>query len=255
MTIQFMYDNFVDNSTFFYNSSAKTGFPSSNLKHPFRTKKWVTSASTGRVVFARSTKYNTNCVIISDYDWTSQPSTLKIQMHTSTDFSGGGTTAVDLASLWTANPSTLGNNAVIIKTFTTEKYKCYRLICGHGSSFKIGKVFIGTKFQPTENYLAEGIEEEYVDPSKISMSIDGQAHVDELTRYREKSISFFISSSAQWNKYQEMINDVGVRKDLYVRFSTGLADDTWYCKLARSPKMSRQPPSFYNLKLDITESR
>ena len=255
MTIQFMYDNFVENSTFFYNSSAKTGFPSSNLKHPFRTKKWVTSATTGRVVFGRSTKYDANCVVISDYDWTSQPSTLKIQMHTSTDFSGGGTTAVNLASLWTRNPSTLGNNAVIIKTFTTEKYRYFRLICGHGSSFGIGKVFIGTKFQPTDNYLAEGIETEYIDPSKIDTSIDGQEHVDELTRYREKDISFFVNTLAQWNKFQEFINTAGIRKDLYIRFSTDSQDDTWYCKIARSPKATREPPSFYKLKLQFKESR
>lgn len=255
MTIQFFYDNFVDNSTFWYNSSAKTGFPSSNISHPFRTKKWVTSATTGRVVFGRSTKYEVNAVLISDYDWTSQPSTLKLQAHTSTDFSGGGSTAIDLASLWTRNPSTLGNNAIIIKTFTTIKYKYFRLIAGHGSSFNIGRVFVGTYFQPAENYLAEGQDEEYIDPSKIDETIDGQEHVDELTQYREKRVSFFISGLAQWNKFRTMINNIGTRKDLYVRFTTDSADDTWYCKMSKSPKMEKTPPSYYKTKFDFKESR
>jgi len=255
MTVQFMYDNFVDASTFFYNSSAKTGFPSSNLKHPFRGKKWAHTDSTGRVVIGRSTKYEVNCVVISDYDWTSQPSTLKIQMHTSTDFSGGGTTAVNLAALWTRNPSTIGNNTVIIKNFTTEKYRYFRLICGHGSSFSIGRIFIGTKFQPTDNYLAEDIDEQIVDPSKISETIGGQEHVDEITKYREKSIGFFVGSSDQYNKFQTLINDVGVRKDLYIRFSSGLADNTWYCKLSRSPKASFVAPNNHKLQFTIKESR
>ena len=255
MTIKFCYNNFVDNSTFFYNSSAKTGFPSSNLAHPFRTKKWVTASNTGRTVFGRSTKYEVNCVAISDYDWTSQPSTLKLQGHSSTDFSGGGSTTVDLTSLWTANPSTLGNNAIIIKTFTTIEYKFYRLIAGHGSSFGIGKVFIGTYFQPTDNYLVEGQEENYIDPSKISVTADGQEYVDELTQYREKTFGFFINGLAQWNKFKELINNVGVRKDLFIRFSSDSAEDCWYGKFSNSPQMQRVPPSYYKIKFDFKESR
>ena len=255
MTIKFCYNNFVDNSTFWYNSSAKTGFPSSNLKHPFRTKKWVNTGTTGRVVFGRSTKYDANCFAISDYDWTSQPSTLKIQAHTSTDFSGGGTTEIDLSSLWTANPSTLGNNAIIIKTFTTIKFKFFRLIANHGSSFSIGKIFIGPYFQPTDNYLVDGLKETYEDPSKITKTVDGQDHVDELTKYREKEFSFFIGGLAQWNKFREMINDVGIRKDMFIRFTTDAADETWYGKLSRSPTMSRVAVSNYKIKFNFRESR
>ena len=251
----FLYDNFVDNSTFIYASSAKTGFPSSNLAHPFRTKKWVTSATTGRLVFARSTKYDANCIVISDYDWTSQPSTLKLQMHTSTDFSGGGTTAVDIASLWTQNPSTIGNNAAIIKTWTTEKYKCFRLICGHGSSFSIGKIFIGAKFQPTNDRLQDGDSQEIVDPSIISASADGQEHVDELTKYRTRKFSFFVQTEAQFQAFQKMWNDRGTAKDLYVRFSSESADYTMYGKFTKTPKISLTPPSYYKIGMQFKESR
>lgn len=250
----FMYENFADNSTFIYGSTAKVGFPSSNLKNPFRTKRWVVANGTGTVVFAGSTKAEVNAVCLAGYDWTSQPSTLKLEMNATTDFSSP-TTTLDIASLWARNPSTIGNQAIIIKKFTTAHFKCYRLRVGHGSSWALGKVYIGPYFEPTNDRLVEGDGAGLVDPSLVAASVDGQEHVDELTQYRERNFTFLVQTEAQWQAFQKMWNDVGIREDIFVRFSSVAADYTWYGKFTKAPKVSLTPPSYYKLGFKFKESR
>lgn len=250
----FMYDNYVNNSTFIYASTAKTGFPSTNLKNPFRTKRWVVSNGTGTVVFAGSTKTEINTICLAGFDWTSQPSTIKLEMNATTDFSSP-TTTCDLTSLYTANPSTYGNQTIIVKKLTTEQYKCYKLKVGHGSSWAVGLVYIGPSFQPTNDRLVDGDSEEMVDPSLIATAVDGQEHIDELTQYRTRKFTFLSQTSGQWQRFQTMWNNVGIRKDLFVRFSSVAADYTWYGKFTKSPKISFTPPSYHKIGFQFKESR
>ena len=258
--ILFLYNNLFDSATLTESSEA-TGFPCENTQHSFRSKVWRTegsTAGTANLVIDHGSAKAVNCVALAGYNWASAPGTLNLEFN-ATDTWGGPSETESLT--WAANPTTNGNYGIIIKTFTSHSYQYNRLNVVHSpgavpTDWDLGRIFLGAYFQPTLQYISDGVEQSFVDGSYVSKTAGGQEHVDEVNIYRRKAFSFIITTQAQWELFQKMINHVGKGTDMFVAFDYDNEPDemTMYGKLsAKLPAMSRVE-NYWRLDCEFKES-
>jgi len=259
--ILFLYNNIFDDATLTASSEA-SGFPCENTQHPFITKVWRTAgatAGTATLKIDHGSAKAVTCIALAGYNWTSAPGTLDLEFDDAADFSSIDHTE---SLTWAANPTTNGNKGVIIKTFASQSYRYNRLNVvyspgGSPTDWDLGRIFLGTYFEPTIQYISDGIEQSFVDASYINKTAGGQEHVDEVTIYRQKAFSFIISTQAQWELFQKMINHVGKTKDMFIAFDYDNEPDelTWYGKLtAKLPAMGRLETKYFKLDCEFKES-
>ncbi len=259
MTIQFFFNNLFDASTITA-SSENSSFPASNLQHAFRTKVWQTAggtAGTANLVIDHGSAKAVTAIILTDYDWTEAPGTFNLEFN-ATDAWGGPSATVDLTSVFAATPDSFGNRNVILSTFASKSYRYNRLNIVYSPSatptdWDLGRIFIGTYFQPAQEYLHES-SERINDSSYIGQSVGGQEHVDEISMYRTKDFNFIAQTYAQWQLFQQVFTTVGFSKDLFVAFDpTNYANElTMYGKLIGFD----QSQAFFNeISMSFKESR
>jgi len=261
--ILFLYDNLLDIAALTESSEA-TGFPVENIQHPFRSKVWRTedaTAGTANVVIDHGAAKAVNCIALANYNWASAPGTLDLEFN-ATDAWEDPSPSETEALTWAANPTANGNPGIIVKTFASKSYQYNRLnvVYSPGATptdWDLGRVFVGTYFEPAKNRLAGGIEQEFIDASYVSRTAEGQEHSDEIPIYREKRFSFILETQAQWELFQKMFNSVGIFKDFFLAINYDNEPDemTWYGKFASIPEMSRIPVSYFRLDCAFRESR
>jgi len=256
MSILFLCNNLLDSATLTA-SSAATGFPANNLKNPFRTKTWKTAgatAGTAQLVINHGSAKAVNAIALTGYpDWLVAPGTLVMQFN-ATD-SWGSPSATETLT-WLA-PTTPGGNkgTIIAKLANTRTYQYNRLsVVNAAGDWNLGRLFVGTYFEPTQNY-GWGYGEEVVDPSIVSPTIGGQDHADIIEKYRKIICSGIIKTQAQWVLWQAMINTVGMVKPLFVAFdyANEPAERTIYGKFSELPAPVR--PYLFEYDFEFTESR
>ena len=259
--ILFLYNNLADSATLL-DSSEATGFVAENVQNPFRTKVWRTAGATAGTATLRidhGAAKAVNCVALAGYNWASAPGTLNLEFD---DDSAFGSIDHTETLTWAANPTANGNYGIIIKTFTSHSNQYNRLNVVHSpggtpTDWDLGRIFVGTYFEPTIQYISEGVGQGFIDGSYIGRTADGQEHIDEVTIRRQKTFSFIITTQAQWELFQKMINHVGKFKDMFVAFDYDNYPDemTWYGKLtADLPIMSRLESKYWRLDCEFKES-
>ena len=250
--ILFLFNNIFDLATL-VESSQDDDFPTENLQNPFRTKVWKTASGVGtaNLVINHGIAKAVSAVAIVNYDWEDAPSTLDLEFNM-TDSWGDPSETESLT--WLANPDVYGNPNIIIKTFASKSYQYNRLNIVHGSQFQIGRIFLGTYFEPTRDYVHERTEK-IVDPSFVDLTVGGQEHVDELTKYREREITFRFSEHQQYQYFQQLINSVGFDKNIVVAFDYDdyPGEQTLYGKIKEyDPRMEY---NLYEFSMLFRESR
>jgi hypothetical protein len=256
---QFFYNNLFDAATITA-SSANSAFPASNLQHAFRTKVWRTDGATdgtANLVIDHGAATAVTAIILCNHSWTEAPSTFDMEFNAA-DAWGGPAETVDLTSVFAATPDTYGNRNVILKTFASKSYRYNRLNIVYSPSavptdWDLGRIFIGTYFEPTNDYLYEH-SERIIDQSYIGQSVGGQDHVDEISKFRIKDTNFIAQTYAQWRLMQQVMNGVGFSKDLFVAFdpTTYPNEMTWYCKMV---KFSQSKSFAHEVSMSFKESR
>lgn len=256
--ILFMYDNLVDSATITATSTGgeSTGFPVTNLQHSFRTKVWQTSTGSAKCIFNLGSAQKVSCAALINYDWTSTgPSTLNLEFVAS---SGFGDAAAHTESLtFAVNPTTNDNNGCIVKTFTSQSYQYIRLniVSTDTTGWEIGRVFLGTYLEPTDNYRIE-YEQNFIDMSRSLQTIGGQEHIDEIEMYRTINFECIPATQTEWEQFQTMCLTVGKKKDLFISFDYDNEKDemTMYGKFTSIPGMTKNTPLF-ELPFSFKESR
>jgi len=260
MTIRFMYDNLIDSATLTESSEA-TGFPAENVQHPFRTKVWTTSgatAGTANLVIDHGSAKAVTCVVLAGYDWTSAPGTLDLEFNATDSWDSPSHTE---ALTWAANPTSNGNKGVIVKCFSSQSYRYNRLNVvyspgGTPTDWSLGRIFLGTYFEPTYGRLANEIYQDFIDLSYVNSTPQGYEHVDEIDVYRTKNFAFMVQSQSQWESFQSMINNVGKFKNLFIAFDYSNEPDemTWYGRFTEIPRAQRHPTgNAYKIRFSFKE--
>lgn len=252
--IFFMYNNLVDSATLTESSEA-SGFPAENVQHLFRTKVWRTSGGgTENLVIDHGSAKAVNCVALTNYNWTSAPTTLNLEFSTDNTWTppDGGSESLTWAAATTANY----NKATIVKTFTSKTYRYNRLNVVHGSDFDLGRMFLGEHFTPSLPFASK-ITQNMIDPSRTLSTIGGQDHTDEIEMYRVVNFSTVARTQAQWELFQKMINDMGWHKDLFIAFDYDNEPDemTIYGKFTKLPGMKLPVVKVFEMKFSFKESR
>ena len=240
--IIFAYNNLYDSATITA-SSAASGYPVANLKNQIRSKVWKTAgatAGTANLVINHGSAKAVTCLALAGYDWSSAPGTLTFEANATDSW---GAPSFSQALTWAANTAN-GNKATIFMTFASQSYQYNRLnvVYSPGATptdWSLGRIFVGTYFQPTVNYLAER-RDTLVDPSLISQTVGGQKYVDEIEKYRTIDFDFLFNGQAQWESFMSMLNTVGISRDLFISFdyTNELNEMTIYGKFTNLPGAS-----------------
>lgn len=252
--ILFMYQNRVDEAAAILTASSEaSGFPATNLQHPFRTKTWVTNAGTANIVIDLGQAYDIDSVVLANYSWSSAPSTLDLEFNSSDSW---GSPAATEALTWAVRPTANGNEACIVKSFTTHTYRYVRLNVVYGAQWSLGRIFLGSSFIPTYNFNARDYSLNLVDPSIVSASISGQRHFDILNNYREIDFAFGAVSQAQLEAFQLMFNTVGTHNSLFISmdYDNEPNEMTMYGDLSQVMTTGRMGPEYYPISFKFTES-
>ena len=228
MSIKFFWNNLFDSATLTA-SSADADFPVSNLKNPLRKKVWKTSgetSGTASLVIDHGAATSVSSIILANYDWSSAPSTLDLEFNATDSWGAPSETE---ALTWAATPDAYGNKNVIVKTFASKSYRYNRLNVVYSpgavpTDWELGRVFVGSYFEPTRDYLNTH-SEVIIDDSIISTSVGGQKYVDEIEKYREKRMNFMVTTYAQWRSFQLLFNSIGIGKDIFVEFDSSYPNE------------------------------
>ena len=170
--IKFYYYNLIDKGPTLVSGGAENAlYPSSNLKSPFTTKTYRSTASSDSVVF--------------DFITTEPVDSILVLAHPvdGFGFNGALTIEANATNTWgsPAFSTTLTPNSefgIGVKTLTAaESYRYWR-VTGTGTTyFELGKMFIGSSFQPQRN-IGNSFTFENRDTSNYQTSDFGQRFVD-----------------------------------------------------------------------------
>jgi hypothetical protein len=232
-------------------SEATTGYPATNLQHPFRGKQWRATDSANVVVDHGSAK-SMSCAALVGYDWSTAPSTLDLEFNTSDSWASPAHTE---SLTWTSNPSDRGWPAVIFKTFTEQTYQYVRLNVGFSGAWGLGVLWLGTYWTPSRSRVAGGERIRLQDPSMVGRAFGGQRHVDVRDRYRMWTFELALSKTADWPTFLEVMEAVGIHDDFVVQFSSDRGDETLYGALTGLPDVGLIGPDNYGATMTLEEAR
>lgn len=216
------------------------------------------TATAGTMLFDTVVVYemaegSVEAIALTGYDWASAPGTLQVEFNNADSW---GSPAATETLAWVSPTTPGGNKGTIIKKLTTTRnYAFARLsVVNAAGDWNLGRLFLGPIFEPARDH-GWGYGEEIVDPSLISSTIGGQAHVDDIEKYRVLTYEGILTTQAQWVLYQAMINEVGTRKELFAAFdyTNEAAERTIYGRFTKVPAVKR--PYYWDYDFEFTESR
>jgi len=251
--ILFLYNNLIDAATI-TGSSEYPRYPDDNVQHEFRTKTWNTTAGAANLVIDYGAATKINCVALANYSWTSAPATLDLEFNGADAW---GAPAHTEALTWAAHPTANGNNGIIIKTFADQTYEFNRLNVSYGSEWQLGRIFLGTYFEPTDDYLLAEFQQNFIDLSASQRTPGGSLHVDRIDPLRAIDFSFIAQTQAQWESFQAMINEVGTAVPFFIAFDYDNEPDemTIYGRFTKLPDMRRADVPYFRLGFTFEEAK
>jgi hypothetical protein len=248
----------TEDATVLTASSSNANFPVSNLKNPFRSKRWRTAdADTDHtVVFDFQTAQDITCIGVL---W---PKEDGIRLSDSAVI----TIEANATNVWTSpavsQVLTVDDNYVIASHFfsSSQSYRYWRLkISDVGNAYgyiEIGQVWIGEHLdiQAPEN----GFKFKITDPSVITKTSFGQEYVDEYPQMDQIDFDYKYMYYEDYQILENMYRENGTRKPVFVAF-----DDTEavfdkdhfliYGKMQKSFDGDHVSYNLFNTGLKITE--
>jgi hypothetical protein len=250
--MRFFYDNLIDASgVAFTASSAHTNLPATNVANEHRKRVWRTGTSTAAetLVIDLGSAQSVTSIILLDHTLTAADTLIKIQGHTSDSW---GAPDVNETLTWASR--------TISKTFSSATKRYWRLIftkSAAGETRDIGRIFLGTYYDTTEQPDYDGYDDSLNDPSRKSKSLAGQTYVDVLEKFGSLSVAFSDVGNTQVESLKTIFESVGQSVSFFVQAqTTSPLNDIWYVKATRP--FERDVSGFdsnylWNVKLELEE--
>jgi len=162
-------------------NSEDAAFPVSNIQHEFRTKEYRTTGLTSEwVVIDLGSAQSVTMLAIMNHNFQSG-GTYKLQGNATDSW---GTPSVDI---------TLTYNATnLFHYMTAQTYRYWRILMTNttGTYISLGRVMLGSYFQPAKSFDIGSYSNRIVDLATSSQSIGGQIHSDVKNYYHEIALTF-----------------------------------------------------------------
>lgn len=207
--IKFCYYNLVDQSSTVISASNENSlFPTSNLKDPRKTKVFRSTNASDSVVFDFITAQAVDSIIVAGH-----PSD-------GFGFTGSLTIEANATNSWGAPAfsTTLTPNSEFnfgLKTLTAAQSYRYWRVTGTGSSyFELGKIFIGSYYQPSRN-IGNSFSFENDDLSKVRENRYGQKFFDVIPSQKIIKGNVNLLDKTNVDAFFDFINYVGITKPFY----------------------------------------
>lgn len=249
--IRIAYDNWHDASaTTVTASSAETDFPVANMADDLHLKHWRATGDTAEWVKWDLGSAQTPTVLILKYHNFTAGATVVLEGHASDAW--GAPTYQETVTVTTGT---------VVFFVTTSALQWWRLTIADAANpdtyVRIGRVFLGTYFTPTYNYLLP-LEKDYVDDSNIAYSMGGQAFVDEKTQYRIFNYAFLTTSSSNFATMKTIYETVGKSLAYFIVEDSADASPylgTYYVRNTGEWKFSKTQDELYATSITAEECR
>jgi hypothetical protein len=207
--IRFLYDNRADDSGATLTASAEANpWPKENVKHPYRGKAWRSKVDTSDqwLKWDLGSAKAVNCVALIGHNFNSD-NVIKIQGN-----------ATDSWASPTVNETIAYHERIMIKFFTQQSLRWWQVVASGQTEeryHQIGRVFFGTYFQPSRNFLVNWTHT-VADSVQEQFTVDGSRYADERLIYPEFGIEFVLPVSEKYGDFDSLIQAVGVSKNLFI---------------------------------------
>lgn len=215
--MRFFYDNLIDASgTVLTASSEVATLPVSNLANEFRTRIWRTGtgSATETVTIDLGSAQDVSSIILLDHTLTAADSAIAIQANNADAW---GAPAFSQALAWQAG--------TIYAVFDAVKnFRYWRLTftkSAAGESRDIGRLFLGTYYQTTEDPDYDGYQESVEDYSRVQKSLGGQTYTDLLPRYAALQTKFSDIRNEQTQAFKAIAQQVGESISFFIQVFPG----------------------------------
>lgn len=188
--MRLFYDNLIDAAGVIFTAGTyDAAFPPANLANEHRSNPYRTGIGIAaeNVVIDLLTAKAVTAVILLDHTLTAADTLIKLQGNSSNSW---GAPPVDETLTWASG--------IISKIFAQQTYRYWRLIFTKSNANEqrdIGRMFLGTYFQPTEDPADLDAPEE--DLSRKTRSDGGQIYSDAADSFRVKELAFNGISTTQ----------------------------------------------------------
>jgi hypothetical protein len=222
--MRIFYNNLIDAaaaSVIGYSSQA-TNFPAENLRDPQRSKPWRmgTSAGVEYVTFDLGSAMDVSHVILLDH---TIESSVVVTLEGNTSNTWGAPAFSQVVSLVIYD--TL---AITALTSPPRTYRYWRLTIDKGlgtDAFEIGRVFLGTYYDPTDPPDFDGFTRSAVDLSLKTRTPYGAVFGDTRPQYRRLRFDFTRIPDAQKVQLATIAGTVGTVTPFFVQVDDSAADE------------------------------
>ncbi len=248
----FFISNLWDTGTL-TSSTAATNFPNTNTRHRWHLRPWRSSALTDPqwLKLDKGAEVGARAMIIRKNNFTDGTATVKFQAHASDAW--GSPTVDETVGDW--------DNEIIPLIWPTVKtYQWWRIAITDTTNtagyVSVGRVYLGTIFEPTRNVIWNTPMPTPTDPSLITESEGGQVFSIQHTIYNSIEAQFQGLSQSDFETLRDHFNTVGMTKNFF--FCMDLADPwktLYYVRFTQPPAWTYRYIDYYNITLAMAELR
>lgn len=232
--MRLFYNNWIDYAATAISAvSEASGFPAYNVANGQRT--WIyrtgTTSALEAIVFDLGAAKAVASVVLLDHTLTAGDTLIKLQGNTSATW---GAPAFETTLTWAAD--------VISKVFASQTYQHWRVTftkSAAGQSRDIGRIFLGTYFEPVDTADYNGYERDGDDLSLLGRSAGGQDYAEARKQPRMLKLTFDRSPDADKLGFVALAALCGVHTSFFLQvdpLGTGELVELVYGKLTDLPK-------------------
>lgn len=223
------YSNLLTVSGVTITSSADaTGYPSSNLSHPARWKKWRSSTTTGDqwIKFDLGSNQSFQVLALTDVTLHTSGGTLKMQAN-ATD-SWGSPTVNDTVSLASPDLTRIVSDWLSASQSLRWIRFYFTNVGGSSSYVEVGAAFAGPYFESARNILTGSVVVNRHDPSVQRYAVGGQRSTVVRSKFHQIQGTFAFQSASDRDSWRAAFETNGIGTPAVFGLTPGTASLTYY---------------------------